>query len=194
MIIRKIFEFENAHIVRFCSSKRCKTSIHGHSYKVEILLESKYLDNAGMVYDFGLLKDEIKQIIDSFDHAITLFKDDDKAYLEDMKKHSQRWVILPVNVSAENFVRVFFVLIDALLSKTKMINGEQGVSLKSIIVHETRTGYAQGFKEDAYSDLLPKITLADIEFSRAICDEWKDKNFLKKLQDESFVFINKKEI
>ena len=54
MIIRKLFEFENAHIVRFCSSKRCKSSIHGHSYKVEVLLESKYLDNAGMVYDFGL--------------------------------------------------------------------------------------------------------------------------------------------
>ncbi|AJD05422.1 6-pyruvoyl trahydropterin synthase family protein [Campylobacter lari] len=194
MIIRKMFEFENAHIVRFCSSKRCKTSIHGHSYKVEILLESKYLDNAGMVYDFGLLKDEIKQIIDSFDHAITLFKDDDKVYLEDMKKHSQRWVSLPVNVSAENFVRIFFILIDALLLKTKMVNGEQGVSLKSIIVHETRTGYAQGFREDAYSEFLPKINLADIEFSKAISDEWKDKDFFKKLQDANFVFVNQKEV
>ncbi|MBX1885701.1 6-pyruvoyl trahydropterin synthase family protein [Campylobacter peloridis] len=194
MIIRKLFEFENAHIVRFCSSKRCKTSLHGHSYKVEILLESKYLDNAGMVYDFGLLKDEIKQIIDSFDHAITLFKDDDKTYLEDMKKHSQRWVSLPVNVSAENFVRVFFVLIDALLLKTKMVNGERGVRLKSVIVHETRTGYAQGFEEDAYSEFLPKINLIDIEFSKAIQDEWKDKDFFKKLQDKDFIFVNQKEV
>ena len=32
MIIRKIYDFENAHIVRFCSSKRFKESIHGHSY------------------------------------------------------------------------------------------------------------------------------------------------------------------
>lgn len=38
-----------------------------------------------------------------------------------------------------------------------MVNGEQGVTLQSIIVHETRTGYAQGFREDAYSELMPKI-------------------------------------
>ena len=106
MIIRKLFEFENAHIVRFCSSSRCKSSIHGHSYKVEVLLESKYLDNAGMVYDFGLLKTHMRQIIDSFDHAITLFNQDDESYLNEMKKYSQRWISLPVNVSAENLVIV----------------------------------------------------------------------------------------
>ncbi len=194
MIIRKLFEFENAHIVRFCSSKRCKTSIHGHSYKVEILLESKYLDNAGMVYDFGLLKDEIRQIIDSFDHAITLFKYDDDKYLKDMKEHSKRWVVLPVNVSAENFVRIFFILIDTLLQKTKMLNGEQGVKLQSIIIHETRTGYAQGFKEDAYSELLPKINLEDIEFSESIQNEWKDQNFYTNLKDQNFIFTNQKEV
>lgn len=193
MIIRKLFEFENAHIVRFCSSKRCKNSIHGHSYKVEILLQSKYLDNAGMVYDFGLLKREIRQIIDSFDHTITLFNKDDKSYLKEMKKYSNRWVSLPVNVSAENFCRVFFVLIDTLLKQTKMRNGEQGVNLESIIVHETRTGYAQGFKEDAYSELLPPIKLQDIEFSKAIKEEWKDKHFFEKLKN-SHIFVNPKEL
>ncbi|TKX29730.1 6-carboxytetrahydropterin synthase QueD [Campylobacter sp. MIT 12-5580] len=193
MIIRKLFEFENAHIVRFCTSKRCKTSIHGHSYKVEVLLESKFLDNAGMVYDFGLLKQEIRQIIDSFDHAITLFKDDDEAYLKDMKKHSKRWVSLGVNASAENFCRVFFVLIDTLLSKTKMQNGEKGVNLQSIIVHETRSGYAQGFKEDAYSEHLPPIKLDEIEFSKEIQSDWDDELFFEKLKGE-YEFINKKEL
>lgn len=193
MIIRKLFEFENAHIVRFCSSKRCKSSIHGHSYKVEVLLESKYLDNAGMVYDFGLLKTYIRQIIDSFDHAITLFNQDDQSYLHEMKKYSQRWIALPVNVSAENFCRVFFILIDALLKQTKMVNGEQGVNLQSIIVHETRTGYAQAFKDDAYSDILPKISLNDIEFSPAIKAEWNDIDFYDKLKN-SYIFTNPKEI
>lgn len=193
MIIRKVFEFENAHIVRFCSSRRCKTSIHGHSYRVEILLESKYLDNAGMVYDFGLLKQEIKQIVDSFDHAITLFRGDSKEYLKQMKKYSSRWVLLPINVSAENFVRIFFVLIDTLLRKTKMINGEKGVSLKSVIVHETATSYAQGFREDAYSKFMPEISLDDIEFSPAIKNEWKDEGFFEKLKS-SHVFVNPKEV
>ncbi|TQR30948.1 6-carboxytetrahydropterin synthase QueD [Campylobacter sp. MIT 99-7217] len=193
MIIRKLFEFENAHIVRNCSSKRCKTSIHGHSYKIEIFLESSMLDHAGMVYDFGLLKQEVRQIIDSFDHAITLFKDDDKQYLEDMKKHSKRFVILPVNASAENFCRVFFVLIDTLLKQTKMQNGEQGVKLQSIIVHETRTSYAQGFREDAYNKNLTQINLEEIEFSPEIKADWTDRDFFEKLKNGS-TFINKKEI
>ena len=95
MIIRKMFKFENAHIVRFCSSKRCKTSIHGHSYRAEILLESNFLDNAGMVYDFGLMKREIGCIIDSFDHCTTIFSGDEAQYKNDLKKHSARWVEIP---------------------------------------------------------------------------------------------------
>ena len=39
MLIRKLYGFENAHIVRNCSSDRCRRSIHGHSYKVEVILE-----------------------------------------------------------------------------------------------------------------------------------------------------------
>ncbi|MCX2682725.1 6-carboxytetrahydropterin synthase [Campylobacter sp. MIT 21-1685] len=193
MIIRKMFEFENAHIVRFCSSKRCKSSIHGHSYKLEVLLESRYLDNAGMVYDFGLFKQELRQIIDSFDHSITLFSGDDAQYLAQMKKYSKRWVCLPVNISAENFCRVFFVLIDALLKQTKMVNGEVGVHLQSIIVHETRTGYAQGFRDDAYSEILPQISLDTIEFSPAIKTEWNDETFFEKLRN-AHIFVNPKEV
>jgi 6-pyruvoyltetrahydropterin/6-carboxytetrahydropterin synthase len=103
MIIRKLFKFENAHIVRNCTSRRCSRSIHGHSYKVEILLESNFLDNGQMVYDFGLMKTTIKELIDSFDHAITLWKYDNPEYIEFAKKFSERWIILPVNPSAEQF-------------------------------------------------------------------------------------------
>ena len=45
MLIRKLFKFENAHIVRGCSTRRCSHSIHGHSYKVELLLEAFALDH-----------------------------------------------------------------------------------------------------------------------------------------------------
>ena len=77
MLIRKLFKFENAHIVRNCTSDRCKRSIHGHSYKVELLLKASKLDHGQMVYDFGLLKGVIKDIFDSFDHAICFWQHDD---------------------------------------------------------------------------------------------------------------------
>lgn len=63
MLIRKLFKFENAHIVRNCTSDRCKRSIHGHSYKVELLLKASKLDHGQMVYDFGLLKGVIKNFL-----------------------------------------------------------------------------------------------------------------------------------
>ena len=90
MLIRKLFKFENAHIVRGCTTQRCSQNIHGHSYKVEVILESNYLDDGQMVYDFGLTKLAIKELIDSFDHGITLWSKDDPAYLEAMKRHSAR--------------------------------------------------------------------------------------------------------
>lgn len=181
MIIRKLYKFENAHIVRSCASRRCSESLHGHSYKVEVMLESSFLDNGQMVYDFGLMKLWIKEVIDSFDHAITIWEGDDPEYIQAMKRWSQRWALLPVSPSAEQFSRLFFVIIDRLLGSTKMVNGEKGVTLHSIIVHETDTGYAQCFREDAYTPLMGPIDLERIIFSEAIKREWSDPGFWEKL-------------
>lgn len=181
MIIRKLFKFENAHIVRNCSTQRCSENIHGHSYKVEVLLESNYLDNGQMVYDFGLTKRYIKELIDAFDHSITLWSGDSDAYVRAMKQHSSRWVALPVSPSAEQFSRVIYLLVERVLACTGMVNGERNVTLQSIIVHETETGYAQGFKEDAYSELMGKIALEDIHFSEQVQKEWSDSELWEKL-------------
>jgi len=188
MIIRKLFKFENAHIVRGCSTVKCRSSLHGHSYRVELLFESNFLDNGQMVYDFGLMKQNMKDLIESFDHAITLWSGDDAEYLKDMKHHSQRWVELPVSPSAEQFSRVIFVMIDKLLSLTSTSNGEKEVKLNSIIVHETQTGYAQCFKEDAYSENMGTIKLEDIKFSEEVLKDFKDsKLFGKMLAKKEFV-------
>ena len=189
MIIRKLFKFENAHIVRGCSSSRCRSSIHGHSYKVELLLESNFLDHGQMVYDFGLTKQSIKDLIDSFDHGISLWDEDDKSYIEDMKKHSDRWMMLPVSPSAEQMSRVIFVMVDKLLAQTKKINGEKEVKLNSVIVHETDTGYAQGFKEDAYNEAMGIVDLDRIVFSPTIRSEWHDEKLWEKLKSGE-VFTN----
>jgi len=188
MIIRKLFKFENAHIVRGCSSTKCRSSVHGHSYKIELLFESNFLDNGQMVYDFGLMKQNMKALVESFDHAIALWSEDDKEYLEDMKKHSVRWVELPVSPSAEQFSRVIFLLIDKLLQLTSSVNGEREVKLNSVIVHETATGYAQGFAQDAYSMQMGKINLEDIIFSDEVKNDWTDSELFEKMKrDESFV-------
>ena len=188
MIIRKLFKFENAHVVRGCSTVRCRSSLHGHSYKVELLFESDFLDNGQMVYDFGLMKQNMKALVDSFDHAVAIWNEDDNEFIHDMKKYSQRWVTLPVSPSCEQFSRVIFIIVDTLLKQTNAINGEKNVKLNSIIVHETETGYAQCFKEDAYSEQMGLIDLENIVFSEAIKEEWGDNELFEKLKSgESFL-------
>jgi 6-pyruvoyltetrahydropterin/6-carboxytetrahydropterin synthase len=148
---------------------------------VEVLLESNYLDNGQMVYDFGLMKLTIKELIEAFDHSIALWSGDDEVYIRDMKKHSSRWVELPVSPSAEQFSRVIFLMVERVLACTGMVNGEREVKLHSVIVHETDTGYAQGFKEDAYSGLMGNIELEKIKFSKQVQSEWSDGELWTKL-------------
>lgn len=186
MIIRKLFRFENAHVVRNCSTRRCALSLHGHSYRVELLLTARRLDNAGMVVDFGLLKGAIKELIDSWDHAACFWDRDDPEYVAFIKRHSERWLSMPVNPSAEQFSRVFFVLVDAVLAATAFSNGEDGVALDSVIVHETETGYAQCWRSDALDPGMGgAIVLDQIAFSDRVRAEWSDPLLWAKVVDAS---------
>ena len=73
-----------------------------------------------------------------------------------------------------------------------MQNGERNVQLHSIIVHETDTGYAQGFREDAYSEKMGKIALSDIRFSDQIRNEWSDDALWEKLLSQEKLVNPKK--
>jgi len=134
-----------------------------------------------------LTKRYIKELIDSFDHAITLWSKDDTNYIEAMKTYSNRWVELPVSPSAEQFSRVIYLIVERVLACTDMMNGEREVNLHSVIVHETETGYAQGFKEDAHSILMGKIALEDIKFSTQVQREWSDSSLWDKLLSHTLI-------
>ncbi|WP_151834371.1 6-pyruvoyl trahydropterin synthase family protein [Acinetobacter junii] len=182
MLIRKLFKFENAHIVRNCTSDRCKRSIHGHSYKVELLLKASKLDHGQMVYDFGLLKGVIKELFDSFDHAICFWQKDDAAYIDACKTFSARWISLPVSPSAEQFSRIFFYLAQQVLRSTTAQNGEGDVQVYSVIVHETDTGYAQSFQEDIENEQMGILSLDQIVFSEQVVSEWSDPQIYENLK------------
>jgi 6-pyruvoyltetrahydropterin/6-carboxytetrahydropterin synthase len=109
-----------------------------------------------------------------------------------MKKYSNRWVELPVSPSAEQFSRVIYLIVERVLACTDMQNGEREVKLHSIIVHETETGYAQGFKEDAYSELMGKIVLENIIFSEQFKNEWSDSELWDKLLRNTLIKNPKK--
>jgi len=179
MIIRKLFKFEGAHIVRNCSSELCKKSIHGHSYIVEVFLSASGLDNGQMIYDFGLMKGTIKDFIESFDHAYSIWNKEGDEFKNFMMTHSDRWILMPVSPSAEAYSLMFLFVIDKIMNATDCNNGEKGVFVNSVRVHETATGYAEAFRPDL---TWVDFRLKDIVFSDAIKKDWKDPDMYGQLQ------------
>jgi 6-pyruvoyltetrahydropterin/6-carboxytetrahydropterin synthase len=178
MIIRKKFRFEGAHIVRNCTSRRCRENIHGHSYKVEVFVKSDSLDKGFMVMDFILLN-KAGEFIHSFDHSYTLWDKESDEVKDAVYRINTRVAEVPVSPSAEGYALLFLYVIDKIVANTNFQNGEGNVKLQSVRVHETQSGYAEAFREDL---TMVNFSLKDIFFSNAIKDEWKDKGWWEKLK------------
>lgn len=172
MIIRKEFKVESSHIVRNCTSHRCSHSVHGHSAVIEVLLEGRKLDNAGMLYDFGLMKGTVKQFIDSMDHCHLIWSKDNEEYKEFFKKTNDRWIELPFNPSAEQLSMFIHYYVQFILGHTKTTNGEDlALKVKGVIYHETTTGYAQCDETDVFVWFKPEW-FKEIKFSDGVIKDW----------------------
>lgn len=81
--ISKTFQFEAAHVVdtqKDVPGLPC-TSLHGHNYKVKIVLESEHLDpQTMMLIDFYLVKKAFSNIVSKLDHSLLLNKSIVKDY------------------------------------------------------------------------------------------------------------------
>ena len=68
-IIGKVFEFHAAHYLPNYEGN-CK-SLHGHGYKMEVLIKGKVNATSGMIMDFKKLKEIVERIIlDPLDHTL----------------------------------------------------------------------------------------------------------------------------
>lgn len=176
MLIRKLFKFEGAHIVRHCSSRRCRENIHGHSYITEVFLTSDKLDDGYMVMDFCRLE-PVKTFIESFDHTYCLWQKEEQGFKDFIYRYNRRVAEIPVSPSAEGFALLFFYVIDRILQTLPRINGEGNIQLRSVRVHETATGYAEAFREDLES---VKFGWQDIHFSEAVKADWQTTGWWEK--------------
>jgi len=65
MIIGKRFHFDAAH---FLPGHPTCGKMHGHTWTVDVELEGP-LDDQGMVFDFGRLKEMMDRILKNYDHC-----------------------------------------------------------------------------------------------------------------------------
>ena len=182
MVIRKEFKFCSGHIVRNCSSERCRKSMHGHNYVVEVFFTSTKLDNGHMVMDFGLMKKTIKDFIDGFDHCWQFWDKEPKDFKKFIKSNSERWISMPVSPSAEQYSLLFLYVITHIVMATEFNNGEGNIGVYSVRVHETDTGYAEAFASDITK---VKYNLHDIKLSKQVQSEFSDPKMFKKLKEFS---------
>lgn len=172
MDITKIFKFEGSHVVRNCTSQRCSKSVHGHSYVVEITFTGRQLDNAEMLYDFGLMKGTIKEFIDSMDHCHIISAFDSEEYIKFFQKHNDRWILVPFNPSAEMLSIFIMRMVQHIMDHTVTSNGEgPDLRVKSVTVHETATGRATCDEKDVKT-LWNDLWMIQVGFSAGVIKDW----------------------
>lgn len=173
MKIRKEFRVESAHIVRNCTSHRCSHSIHGHSAVVEVFLEGDSLDNAQMLYDFGLMKGTVKEFIDSMDHCYILCDKDSEGFKTFIKENCDRWIELPFNPSAEMLSIFIHKNIQYIFNCTNKNNGEGSIECTGVRYHETTTGWAESSLKDVETMWKPEWD-NQINFSEGVVNDWSE--------------------
>jgi 6-pyruvoyltetrahydropterin/6-carboxytetrahydropterin synthase len=106
-------DFSSAHNLRGYKGK-CE-ELHGHNWKVEVVISKDKLDKAGMVLDFKYLKMKLNRILQNLDHK----------YLNNIPYFKK------VNPTSENIVQYIYGQL-----KPQLAN------LKSVTVWENNTSSA----------------------------------------------------
>ncbi|MFB3884330.1 MAG: 6-carboxytetrahydropterin synthase QueD [Thermodesulfobacteriota bacterium] len=109
--------FSGAHRLRYLHGK-CE-ELHGHNWKVELVVVSDRLNNEGVVIDFQILKQKLEKTLKSLDHT----------YLNDLPHFSGK------EPSSENIAKYIF-------DKMKQELKGHRVTLKKVTAWESENACA----------------------------------------------------
>jgi 6-pyruvoyltetrahydropterin/6-carboxytetrahydropterin synthase len=144
--ICKVFEVESGHQLSKHPSK-CR-SPHGHSRRIEVVLEANRLDARDMVCDFTVIKEMTQEIMESFDHALCL-NTRDPMFATLKQAYGERVIGFPdEDPTTEVVARTLFNYIRGQLSKQSRKRDarfplRRGVRLVRVRVWETPRGWAE---------------------------------------------------
>lgn len=115
--ISVVSNFSSAHALKKYKGK-CE-KLHGHNWKVEVVLSGKKLDDSGMLFDFIKAKKILGSVIGKLDHKV----------LNELGEFKYK------NPSAENIAEYIF-------RKFKKKLKTKNVFVKTVKVWESETSYA----------------------------------------------------
>ena len=108
------YTFAAGHALRGYKGK-CE-NIHGHNYKVQLVVEGAQLDSAGLLMDFVDVKKNIKELVERLDHR----------FLNDVPPFDK------LNPSAENIAKFFCDELDPVVKN-------RGLQVQAVTIWETDT-------------------------------------------------------
>ncbi|MGD7653771.1 MAG: 6-pyruvoyl trahydropterin synthase family protein [Verrucomicrobiales bacterium] len=144
--ICKTLEVESGHMLTKHPDK-CRFP-HGHSRKVEFVLEAAELDAREMVCDFKIVKAAVGEWLDGFDHAMCM-NTADPAYAEMKERYGERVIGFEnEDPTTEVMAREIFLHTAAALERYGK-DGDaryplaEGVRLAKVRVWETSSSWAE---------------------------------------------------
>lgn len=144
--ICKSLEVENGHMLTKHPDK-CRFP-HGHTRKVEFVIEAEELDDHEMVCDFKIIKEAIGDWLDSFDHALCM-NTDDAAYSEFKERYGDRVIgFEKQDPTTEVMARTIFehtqkALVAYAAQNANRYPLQSGVRLVRVRVWETSSSWAE---------------------------------------------------
>jgi len=144
--ICRIFEIENGHMLSKHPDK-CQFP-HGHTRKVECVLEADQLDARDMVCDFKVLKLVLGEFLDSLDHAMCM-NTEDPAYGEFKERYGDRVIgYKGEDPTTEVIARDIYLHLEKALIDYRSAGGSdfplgEGVRIATVKVWETSHSWAE---------------------------------------------------
>ncbi len=115
--------FSSAHYLR--NYQGACESLHGHNWKVELVVEGEKLNNIDILLDFKDLKKILKEVLDELDHRL----------INELPYFQER------NPSSENIARFIF---ERIKGKLKAF---PGIKVREVTVFETEKASATYLEE-----------------------------------------------
>ncbi|MDX9791277.1 MAG: 6-carboxytetrahydropterin synthase [Candidatus Kapaibacterium sp.] len=131
--IGKEYKWEMSHRLPFHEGP-CK-NIHGHSYKMFLILEGELTENS-MVLDYYDIDKFVKPLLEKFDHSFVCDKDDYKM-IEFLRDNGFKYHVIDYYTTSENLVTY---MLESALPHFKQY---RNLTKLTIRLYETEDAYAE---------------------------------------------------
>ena len=132
--VSKTFTFPMGH--RLLRHSGGCFNCHGHNYSVKVCFSSENVNEDGMVIDFGIIKELLNPVFNSFDHAFMINRND-KIAKEHIEAMNMKVVYCDNEPTAENMAFDIYKIINDGIDVLREKSKNELLEIEYVTVYET---------------------------------------------------------